>query len=298
MKRRFVLPVLALLGLGIALAVVTIGSRRPARQLPAVEPAAAPFQSFVAGAGLVEASTGNIAVGSPVPGIVLEIDVTVGSRVNAGDPLFRIDDRDLRAELGTANARVQSAEAALLAPRHRLEYLESLAQRDSAAVSAESLSEVRDQVATAEAELALADAQVSQLDLDIERRVVRAPVAGRVLQLDMRVGEYVDGMTPLLLFGNDEDLRVRVDIDESDAWRVDPGAAAVGFMRGKPGYEIPLQFEYIEPHIIPKTSLTGRSAERTDTRVLQVLYSFSSSELPVYVGQQLDVFIEAAPRDQ
>ncbi|HTL31385.1 MAG TPA: hypothetical protein VL282_19280 [Tepidisphaeraceae bacterium] len=29
------------------------------------------------------------------------------------------------------------------------------------------------------------------------------------------------------------------------------------------------------------------------TRVLQVLYSFKRGELPVYVGQQMDVFIEA-----
>jgi hypothetical protein len=41
--------------------------------------------------------------------------------------------------------------------------------------------------------------------------------------------------------------------------------------------------------------LTGDSTERVDTRVLQVLYSFNRSALPVYVGQQVDVSIEARP---
>ena len=51
--------------------------------------------------------------------------------------------------------------------------------------------------------------------------------------------------------------------------------------------------------MVPKKSLTGDSTERVDTSVLQVIYAL---ELPpdgsyratdVYVGQQLDVFIEA-----
>ena len=44
---------------------------------------------------------------------------------------------------------------------------------------------------------------------------------------------------------------------------------------------------------MPKVSLTGQSTERTDTRVLQAIYSFDPAALPVYVGQQMDVFIEA-----
>jgi hypothetical protein len=48
---------------------------------------------------------------------------------------------------------------------------------------------------------------------------------------------------------------------------------------------------------VPKKSLTGDTTERVDTRVLQVLYRFNRGEQPVYVGQQMDVFIEAPPLD-
>jgi HlyD family secretion protein len=50
-----------------------------------------------------------------------------------------------------------------------------------------------------------------------------------------------------------------------------------------------------EPFVVPKKSLTGDTTERVDTRVLQVLYRFNRGDLPVYVGQQVDVFIEAPP---
>jgi HlyD family secretion protein len=44
--------------------------------------------------------------------------------------------------------------------------------------------------------------------------------------------------------------------------------------------------------VVPKRSLTGDSLERVDTRVLQIIYEFSRPEFPVYVGQQVDVFID------
>ncbi len=49
----------------------------------------------------------------------------------------------------------------------------------------------------------------------------------------------------------------------------------------------------IEPFVQPKTSLTGAAAERTDTRVLQIIYAIDPKALPVYIGQQVDVLLDA-----
>jgi hypothetical protein len=45
--------------------------------------------------------------------------------------------------------------------------------------------------------------------------------------------------------------------------------------------------------MIPKRSLSGASREQVDTRVLQVLYALDPKDLPVQVGQLVDVSIEA-----
>jgi hypothetical protein len=89
---------------------------------------------------------------------------------------------------------------------------------------------------------------------------------------------------------------VRVDVDENDAWRVKPGSAASGVLRGNTSITFPLSFKRFEPYVIPKRSLTGESSERVDTRVLQVIYSFDRKELPLYVGQLVDVFIDSAEK--
>ncbi|MFN9277769.1 MAG: hypothetical protein ACK6D2_18775, partial [Planctomycetota bacterium] len=108
-------------------------------------------------------------------------------------------------------------------------------------------------------------------------------------------GEFVGAPPnqPLVVVGNIEKLHVRVDIDEYDITRFDQAASATALPRGNLQQHYPLEFVRVEPFVVPKKSLTGSSFERVDTRVLQVVYAFEPKALPAYVGQQLDVFIEA-----
>lgn len=86
-------------------------------------------------------------------------------------------------------------------------------------------------------------------------------------------------------------LRVRADIDEVNAPLVSE-SPALAYLKGVTDTAIPLTFRRIEPYIVPKRSLIGDNRERIDTRVLQVIYRFAKPPFPVYVGQQVDVFIE------
>jgi len=298
MIRKYVLPLVAALGLAFAIVSVVRGSQPVPAAPPVAQPAKAPFPSYVAGAGIIEASTENIAIGSPVGGIVTRVLVKVGDLVQPGDVLFEIDDRDLRAQRLPAAARVREAEASLARSRTLLRLAESVP--DKRAISAEDLGNRRSAVAIDEASLAAAQAQVEQIDIELDRRQVRALVPGQILQVKTRPGEFAAAgvmATPLMLLGNNDRLHVRVDIDENDAWRFAKGADAVAFVRGNPQLETKLRFVRTEPYVVPKVSLTGMSSERVDTRVLQVIYSFDDGTLPVYVGQQMDVFVAAPPME-
>lgn len=316
MIRTFVLPALAALGVVLAVFSVVTGQREVPPSQPVSQPAEPKFETFVAGAGIVEASTENIAVGTFVPGVVSEVFVKVGDQVKAGAPLFKVDDRDLRAELlvrqsalKSAEARVGTESASLEDVRNQLELWQSVT--DARAVSKEELDRKRYAVriqeaklAQARAELESAAAEIRSVQIELERRLVRAPVDGELLQVKVRVGEYAPAgvvATPLMLIGSTTFLHVRVDVDENDAWRIRAMAPATAHVRGNRQIQTDLRFVRIEPYIIPKRSLTGDSTERVDTRVLQVLYSFERGTLPIYVGQQMDVFVQApagsAPTD-
>ena len=72
-------------------------------------------------------------------------------------------------------------------------------------------------------------------------------------------------------------------------------AAAVGSLRGDAGHQAKLSFMRFEPLVQPKRVLTGDGTERVDTRVLEVIYALPADSLRAFVGQQMDVFIEAEP---
>ncbi len=308
MIRKYVLPVIAMFGVIFAVYSVVTGQRQLPPAQPVTEPAQPQFDSYVAGAGIVEASTENIAVGTLVPGVVTEIFVKIGDSVKAGAPLFRIDDRDLRAELAvrqaavlSAAARIKTETASLADVNNQLETWKAV--EDVRAVNKEEVDRKRFAVqiqeaklAQAQADKASAEAQVKATETEIERRLVKSPVDGDVLQVKIRLGEYAPAgalATPLMLVGDTKTLHVRVDVDENDAWRVRREAAASAYVRGNREIKTPLKFFRIEPYVVPKRSLTGDSTERVDTRVLQVIYAFEGGKLPIYVGQQMDVFIDA-----
>jgi multidrug efflux pump subunit AcrA (membrane-fusion protein) len=216
--------------------------------------------------------------------------------VQTGDPLFKIDSSDLQAQVIPALAKVKEAEANLAKVKNRLRVGEGLSPGVS--ISVEDMDNRRFDVAIDESALASAESQVEQIKAEIARRTVRAPFPGRILQMKTRLGEYAQSgslSTPLMLLGDDTQLHVRVDIDENDAWRFQPCAPAMAFVRGNPDMKVPMRYERTDPDVVPRGLLTGDTTQRTDTRVLQVIYSYDRGSLPVYVGQQMDVFIEAPP---
>ena len=308
MQIKYTLPILAAAGFLFA-SYTVVSSNKPIPIAPAVAaPASAPFKAFIAGAGLVEPKSQNIAIGTPLPGIVKSLVVKVGDKVKAGAPLFYLDDRDTRAELGVKLADLAKAQAgvnealAALADTQSLSHLAE-AVTDRRAISSEELLKRRNAQHISTAKLDSAKALVQQAEAalvttqtTLSRLIVQAPINGEVLQVNIRPGEFAQAgalNTPLRVLGNLDQLHVRVDIDENDAWRFDKNSKVVAFLRGNRNFKTDLTLAYVEPYVVPKKSLTGDSTERVDTRVLQALYSFERSQLPVYVGQQMDVFIEA-----
>jgi HlyD family secretion protein len=147
----------------------------------------------------------------------------------------------------------------------------------------------------AQANLTVLQAQRHELVVTMDRLSVVAPSDGRVLQVNIRPGEFVSSTPQIspILFGDTDYLQVRVDIDEVNASRVEPGSNAIAHLKGDVSKKIELEFVRIDPYITPKRSLTGDNTERVDVRVLQVIYRFRPPQFNLYVGQQVDVFIDA-----
>jgi len=312
---RHVLPVIAVLGLiGAAFYIVT---SLPGRELeePNQEPPKATGElatsARVAGSGIVEPSSEIIDIGSALSGLVTDVRVTPGDRVDKGQPLFLVDDRAVRAQLREAEAAIREARAAIGesttardTARQQLALFESLS--DPAAVSRAEVIRAEGEANAASSRLQLARARLNQAQAraasartELGRLTVRAPIAGEILAVNIRPGEFVatqgGSSQPFIQMGETNPLHIRVDVDENEAVRVELGAPALVSPRGAAEIQVEAQFVRAEPQVVPKRSLTNSAAERVDVRVLQLIYALpQTTEADAFrVGQQIDAFIPA-----
>ena len=275
--------------------------------LPVLAPPTAPFENSIGARGLVEGSEENIRISPAVAGLVSKVLVKVGDEVRAGEILIEQDARDAEAQILVQQANVEALQAALresevtLADRQdQWRRIEQLGENRVVSVDERqrtfyALRSAESRLESQRVNLDAAKALLGRARVQRELLVVRSPADASVLQVNVRAGEYAALNAPEIpiLLARTKELQLRADVDEDNAPRVRPGCEAVAFVKGHREEPIPLRFIRIEPYILPKRSLTGDSSERVDTRVLQVIFRFDRPQTPVYVGQQMDVFLKS-----
>ncbi|NNC47645.1 MAG: biotin/lipoyl-binding protein [Sphingomonas sp.] len=311
---RQVLPALALIGVLVAVYFIVVQapdrSQAEAEETPARVQDELAGQPRVAGSGVVEPSSEIIEIGTAIGGLVDTVLVVPGERVTKGQPLFRVDTRNLDARVNEARAAIARAQAAIAEARAA----EDTAQRqlalyrnidDPLAVSRAEIinaegnaSAARSRRQLAQAELRAARATLNSAQTEADRAIVRAPISGEILRVDVRPGELVNagpgGGGPYIRMGETNPLHVRIDIDEDEAVRLKTGAPAIVSPRGGAQQRVEAAFVRAEPLVVPKRSLTNSASERVDVRVLQLIYRLPENAPEAFrVGQQVDAFIAA-----
>lgn len=124
-----------------------------------------------------------------VSGAVTAIHFRDGDTIGRGQLLFTIDSRPFRAALAEAHANVASARSAMLLAQNDYGRVQRLTGDE--AVSASEVDALRSRLQAAQAALAGAQARERQRALDVEFTQVRAPIAGRVSDRRVDVGNLV-----------------------------------------------------------------------------------------------------------
>lgn len=302
-----------------------------------------PFKSYISGGGVVEASSDNISISSPVNRIVEKVWVDISEEVKKGDILFTLENKDLKADLASRTIDYEIAKAKLrkmeelprqedlsaaeaAAKRTQVAFEEAKSQNEMAqalhnsrALSQQEINRRRYGYEEAQAqweeaqanlskvkggawkpdltiaalEVEQAEANLKRVETDIDRTIIRSPIDGRVLQVEIHEGESPVGIKDLMIVGNVDEIYLKVSVNQFDAPYFKPEAHAVAFLRGNTQIEFNLGFVRLVPYLVNKQVFTNDIMDKTDTRVLQVIYRIQNSDHTIFVGQQMDVFIEA-----
>ncbi len=165
----------------ILLALPALGAKkegRPPAAVPVLAAVAAsrPMADVVNAVGAVEPIE-SVTVRAQVTGVVTEIGFKEGQDVRAGQLLFQIDPRPLRAALAAAEAQLARNQAEAQNARVQADRYARLVEQDF--VTREQAEEARTRAEALEAAMRADEAAVEQARLNLAYASVKAPIAGR-----------------------------------------------------------------------------------------------------------------------
>lgn len=151
-------------------------------------------------------------VSTAVGGLVAEVAVDLGDRVEAGATLVELDAALARHEVRRAAAAVDEAEAELADARRRLGVAERLVQRGNMPQNEVDARAAQVDIAAAAVQRLKAEAARERERLD--RHTVTAPFAGVVARKASEAGEWVSPGTTVVELVATENLRVDIPVPQ------------------------------------------------------------------------------------
>ncbi|MFQ5634677.1 MAG: efflux RND transporter periplasmic adaptor subunit [Gammaproteobacteria bacterium] len=245
--------------------------------------------STVLATGVIRLRVGaEVRVGSQLSGIVEELNVTVGSKIEQGDVIARIDSRGLEARRDQALAQVKVLEQEVRRAEVELERARQLDIENLVART-----DVEDRtldLADARARLGKARSDVAVVEADLAYAVLRAPISGTVASVATQKGETVAASftTPTFVtIIEDGATELVAMVDETDIGNVEVGNQVLFTVEAYPAVE----YEGRVKQIAPKGTLISGVVN------FEVMIDISSPASALKPDMTANISIRTAERD-
>jgi RND family efflux transporter MFP subunit len=247
-----------------------------------------------------------------VPGSLENISFAPGTFIEAGDPLFLIDQREYSADLEIAKAQLQSARAQKIEADKALARAAELIKRGN--VSQAKLDEAEAAAGSATADVSVKEAAVRQAELDLEYTDIRAPIKGRIGRNLVDVGNLVgqSEATHLATITDGDPMYVYFDINERDLLTVMErlrGQSGTGQPQARDDFRVEMSIggeedygftgdlDFAESSLDPDTGtleLRARFANPADPQPVLLPGLFVRLRIPVAQRQDMPLVTERA----
>lgn len=181
----------------------------------------------------------SVSVGVQVSGTVIERMADFNDHVKAGQVLLKLDPTAFRARVRQAQAQLESARASLVLAQANDER-DSRLQKNGF-ISGAARDQTKRELDVALANVEVAKAQMDAVQTDLDNSVVRSPITGVVIKRSVEVGQTIVSsfqIPDLFLIAEDlKKMRIYANVSEADVGAISPGQEARFVVDAYPGHE-------------------------------------------------------------
>lgn len=246
--------------------------------------------------GRIESAGRIVDLAAPESGVVTELFAEAGAKLAKGERIAQLDAALEQGQLQQAQADVRAQEARLKSSeQQRLEAQSALQLAEKQAIASQrlfkagaessletesqqtALAQAQNRLKTAEAALGEAKAALERAraavqlaETSLERLQLKAPKAGTLLYLDVRVGEAVQKLQTYAEFAPEGALQVRAEVDELFSNQLTAGLKVRIKETGTGKLLSTGKLVSISPYLRKKSLFSGATGEQEDRRVREV----------------------------
>lgn len=238
------------------------------------------FQSITVPGRVVSKQRVNVSAARA--GQLVDIRVKEGDRVETGQLLAKLDDRELLSRLNQAKANLKNAREGIALAERTLKRLRKAQKKG--AVARRFVEDAEVDLRGARSRAGIAVEEVRSATLQFDKQKITAPFAGTVTARFVEIGQWVGPAENLFTLVDESQREIEVRVDAADSVAVDVGQVVAVSSDAFPGLEW--------QESVMRLGTTTDS--NRNTNAIKVYISLGDDAPSLRMGQQVDADIRTA----
>jgi HlyD family secretion protein len=249
----------------------------------------------------------EVDISSEIVSKIEEMPVEEGDFVKQGDLLCRLDDKNLLADMESANERIAQLKAAILQAEADVEKADRDCERQERLSEADATSriEMLDYLTVRKKaravlqmrghELAQAEAMLKRLNEDLKRTIITSPIDGVIAKINAKQGEVVvtgtmnNPGTVIMTISDLSKMQVRARVDEVEIPLVKADQRARVYLQSEPDNPVPAR--------VVRVASKGTKLQGRDVVIFEAILEVLSNDERIKPGMTANVEVEVAKNE-
>jgi HlyD family secretion protein len=270
----------------------------------------------ILGVARIEPVDGLINLTAGTSGKILAVLMDENQEVKKGDALLNVEMAIENAQLSQAQSKISTQQAAIAANQANLAVLKvnlknaqetyqrnvelyagKAQTKENLDNSLNTVERIQKEIEASEANLRQSTARTNELQADINyfqtlvnQKQINAPTAGKILNVLVKTGEYVNNTTQIAEFAPAGNLIAKTEVDELFAEKIKIGQKAQILSQTTGEKLAEGTVSYAAEYLKTKSLFKDQATEQEDRRVREVHIKLESGKMPL-IGSRVDCLI-------